>query len=52
MGGNPCCPNCLKEDGVHVSLKRQHSGRQRFWVCTRNKKHRYPVGSALIARGF
>jgi len=46
--GNPLCP---KKDLLgrvcHGLLKRQHSGRRAFWVCTKNKKHRVRVGSVF-----
>lgn len=45
---NPKCPmkNLLGKT-CNGQLIRQHSGRRNLWVCQKNKKHKFIVGTSL-----
>ena len=45
---NPLCEHLnFLGQSCHGLLVRQHSGRRNFYVCRKNRKHRYLVGSVI-----
>ena len=45
---NPCCPYKDCKGFLH----RQHSGRRMYLICSKNKKHRVAINTALQRESY